>query len=284
MTNNKAGIGHNQKKDQVSDESIKETVKKVIIESFKSWEKNKLKKGIDTEHVLLDIISPKERLIATIIQSLQTSLGQKLWEKLTVELSKLNSFEVCDKKLFFAPKTTHFNGVISKWKSKRENYENISLKGFIKDLIKEIKEFKKTNKDIKKVAPPKGDGLDVWLKKNNVNYLLELKSPQVNAGNGNDFSHKLMKQYLYHLYWEPDSKVKVQLSIPYNPYNVPYEVAIKGRISPLLKNEDYLVDNDFWKFITGNKDAMKLIKESIHELKNEGELYNRINSLIKHFS
>jgi hypothetical protein len=42
MTNNKAGIGHNQKKDQVSDESIKETVKKVIIDSFKSWETNKL--------------------------------------------------------------------------------------------------------------------------------------------------------------------------------------------------------------------------------------------------
>ena len=252
MTNNKAGIGHNQKKDQVSDESIKETVKEVIIESFKSWETNKLKKGIDTEHVLLDIIAPKERLIATIIQSLQTSLGQKLWEKLTVELAKLNSFEVCDKKLFFAPKTTNFNSVISKWKSKRESYENISLKGYIKDLIKEIKEFKKTNKDIEKVTPPKGDGLDVWLKKNNVNYLLELKSPQVNAGNGNDFSHKLMKQYLYHLFWEPDSKVKVQLSIPYNPYNVPYEQAIKGRISPLLKND--------------------------------GELYKRISSLIKYFS
>ena len=284
MTNKTAGIGQNQKKDQVSDESIKETVKEVIIESFKSWETNKLKKGIDTEHVLLDIIAPKERLIATIIQSLQTSLGQKLWEKLTVELAKLNSFEVCDKKLFLAPKTTNFNSVISKWKSKRESYENISLKGYIKDLIKEIKEFKKTNKDIKKVTPPKGDGLDVWLKKNNVNYLLELKSPQVNAGNGNDFSHKLMKQYLYHLFWEPDSKVKVQLSIPYNPYNVPYEQAIKGRISPLLKDEDYLVDNNYWKFITGNENSMKLLKESFNELKNDGELYKRISSLIKHFS
>ena len=284
MTNNKVSIGKNQKTDQVSDESIKETVKEVIIESFKSWETNKLKKGIDTEHVLLDIIAPKERLIATIIQSLQTSLGQKLWEKLTVGLAKLNSFEVCDKKLFLAPKTTNFNSVISKWKSKREIYENISLKGYIKDLIKEIKEFKKTNKDIKKVTPPKGDGLDVWLKKNNINYLLELKSPQVNAGNGNDFSHKLMKQYLYHLFWEPDSKVKVHLSIPYNPYNVPYEQAIKGRISPLLKNEDYLVDNEYWKFITGNENSMKLLKESFNELKNDGELYKRISSLIKHFS
>ena len=135
-----------------------------------------------------------------------------------------------------------------------------------------------------KITPPKGDGLDVWLKKDNVNYLLELKSPQVNAGNGNDFSHKLMKQYLYHLFWEPDSKVKVQLSIPYNPYNVPYEQAIKGRISPLLKDEDYLVDNNYWKFITGNENSMKLLKESFNELKNDGELYKRISSLIKHFS
>ena len=80
MTNNIAGIGHNQKKNEISDEIIKETVKQVVIDSFNSWEKNKIKKGIDTEHVILDIIAPKERLVATIIQSLQTSLGQKLWE------------------------------------------------------------------------------------------------------------------------------------------------------------------------------------------------------------
>ena len=68
----------------------------------------------------IDKIAPNERLIATIIQSLQTSLGQKLWEKLVVELAKLNSFEICNKKLFFAPKTDYFNKIISKWKTKRE--------------------------------------------------------------------------------------------------------------------------------------------------------------------
>ena len=66
----------------VSDERIKVTVKNVIENSFSSWKKNKLKKGIDTSHLLLDVIAPNERLVATIIQSLQTSLGQKLWEKL----------------------------------------------------------------------------------------------------------------------------------------------------------------------------------------------------------
>ena len=284
MTNNKIGIGHNQKNEGVSDESIKKTVEQVVVGSFASWEKNKLKKGIDTEHVILDIIAPKERLVATIIQSLQTSLGQKLWEKLTVELAKQNSFEICDKKLFCAPKTNFFNQTISEWKSKRENNENITLDGYVEDLIKKIKEFKKNNKDVEKIKPPKGDGLDVWLKKDNINYLLELKSPQLNAGNGNDFSHKLMKHYLYHLFWEPNSKVKAQLSIPYNPFDVPYEIAEKGRISPLIKDEDYLVDNDFWKFITGNDNAMSIIKESIHELKDKGELYKKINSLIKHFS
>ena len=277
------GIGHNQISSEVSDELIKKTVKSVVISSFDSWKENKLKKGIDTEHVILDIIAPKERLIATIIQSLQTSLGQKLWEKLTKELAKLNSFEVCDKKDFFKPKTEHFKYIIEKWKTKREDNNNITLEDYIKDLKKEIKKYKKKFKETKKIKIPKGDGLDVWLKKDNINYLLEIKSPHINAGNGNDFSHKLMKQYFYHLFWNPESEVKAQLAIPYNPFNEPYEKAEKGRISPLIKNEDYLVDNDFWKFITGNKNSMKLLKESISELKEDGDLYKKITSLVDHF-
>ena len=79
----------------VSDEIIKKTAKNVIENSFSSWKKNKLKKGIDTSHLLLDVIAPNERLVATIVQSLQTSLGQKLWEKLTIELAVQNSFEIC---------------------------------------------------------------------------------------------------------------------------------------------------------------------------------------------
>ncbi len=277
------GIGHNQISSEVSDELIKETVKSVVISSFDSWKENKLKKGIDTEHVILDIIAPKERLIATIIQSLQTSLGQKLWEKLTKELAKLNSFEVCDTKDFFKPKTEHFKYIIEKWKTKREDNNNITLEDYVKDLKNEIKKYKKKFKETKKIKIPKGDGLDVWLKKDNINYLLEIKSPHINAGNGNDFSHKLMKQYFYHLFWNPESKVKAQLAIPYNPFNEPYEKAEKGRISPLIKNEDYLVDNDFWKFITGNKNSMKLLKESISELKEDGDLYKKITSLVDHF-
>ena len=277
------GIGHNQISSEVSDELIKKTVKSVVISSFDSWKENKLKKGIDTEHVILDIIAPKERLIATIIQSLQTSLGQKLWEKLTKELAKLNSFEVCDKKDFFKPKTEHFKYIIEKWKTKREDNNNITLEDYVKDLKKEIQKYKKKFKETKKIKIPKGDGLDVWLKKDNINYLLEIKSPHINAGNGNDFSHKLMKQYFYHLFWNPESKVKAQLAIPYNPFNEPYEKAEKGRISPLIKNEDYLVDNDFWKFITGNKNSMKLLKESISDLKEDGDLYKKITSLVDHF-
>ena len=281
--NKEIGIGHNQISSEVSDKLIKETVKSVVISSFDSWKENKLKKGIDTEHVILDIIAPKERLIATIIQSLQTSLGQKLWEKLTKELAKLNSFEVCEKKDFFKPKTEHFKYIIEKWKTKREDNNNITLEDYIKDLKKEIKKYKKKFKETKKIKIPKGDGLDVWLKKDNINYLLEIKSPHINAGNGNDFSHKLMKQYFYHLFWNPESEVKAQLAIPYNPFNEPYEKAEKGRISPLIKNEDYLVDNDFWKFITGNKNSMKLLKESISELKEDGDLYKKITSLVDHF-
>tara|TARA_B100000780_G_C21017059_1_gene407464 strand:+ start:52 stop:906 length:855 start_codon:yes stop_codon:yes gene_type:complete len=279
----KIEIEHNSTTKSISDKKIKETVKTVVINSFESWKNNKLKKGIDTTHVILDIIAPKERLIATIIQSLQTSLGQKLWEMLTKELALLNSFEVCDKKEFCKPKTDHFDYIINKWKSKREDNSDVSLQGYLEELKKEIKKYKKENKETQKVKIPKGEGLDVWLKKDNINYLLEIKSPHINAGNGNDFSYKLMKQYHYHLFWNPESNVKAQLAIPYNPFDEPYEKAEKGRISPLIKNVDYLVDNDFWKFITGNENSMKLLKESITELKEDGDLYKKITSLVDLF-
>ena len=43
------------------------------------------------------------------------------------------------------------------------------------------------------------------------------------------------------------------------------------------------MDNDFWKFITGNKNSMKLLKEAIIELKEDGDLYEKITSLVDHF-
>ena len=269
----------------VSDERIKVTVKNVIENSFSSWKKNKLKKGIDTSHLLLDVIAPNERLVATIVQSLQTSLGQKLWEKLTIELAVQNSFEICDKKIFThsRPKTKQLDFLVDKWHSKRADGTKVSLNGYIRELKKEIKKKQKKFKKVEKVKVRKGDGVDVWLKKNNKNYLLELKSPHINAGNGNDFSKKLMRQYQYHLFWDHKSKVKAYVAIPYNPFDVPYEKAEKGRISPLIKNQDYLVDNDYWKFITGNENSMKIFKEVISELKDDGSMYNELDALITHF-
>lgn len=269
----------------VSDEKIKEIVKDTTKNSFHSWKKNKLKKGIDTSHLLLDQIAPNERLIATIIQSLQTSLGQKLWEKLTIELASQNSFEICDKKIFqnSRPKTKQLDFLIDKWHSKRADGTKVSLNGYIRELKKEIKKNQKEFKKIQKLKVRKGDGVDVWLKKKNKNYLLELKSPHINAGNGNDFSKKLMRQYHHHLFWDYKSKVKALVCIPYNPFDIPYEEAEKGRISPLIKNEDYLVDNDYWKFITGNGNAMKIFKEVIEDIKEDGSMYGELDALIKHF-
>ncbi len=269
----------------VSDEKIKKIVKNIFIDSFNSWKENKLKKGIDTSHILLDQIAPNERLIATIIQSLQTSLGQKLWEKLTVDLAKQNSFEICDKKIFqnSRPKTKDLDFLIDKWHSKRADGIRVSMNGYIRELKKEIKKKQKEFKKVQKAKVRKGDGVDIWLKKKTKNYLLELKSPHINAGNGNDFSKKLMRQYQHHLFWNYKSKVKALVCIPYNPFDIPYEKAEKGRISPLIKNQDYLVDNDYWKFITGNPNAMKIFKEVINEIKEDGSMYSELDTLINNF-
>ena len=284
MNNNKIIIGHNSKKKIVTDEKIKEIAKNLIVESFKSWRKNKEKKGITTEHFVLNLIAPKERLISAVIQSLQTSLGTKFWQNLVNQLAKENSFTICNVKEFYKPDTQKLNKLIDSWKSKRENFsEMITLVKFKKELIRKIKKNKKKFKKVKKVKATKGDGLDIWLKKNNVNYLFEIKSPHVNAGNGKDFSLKLMKMYHHHLFWSPDSKVFAKMAFPYNPFNVNYEIAQKGRLAPLLKNKDYLVGKDFWKFITGNVNCMDMLAESIKEANTESNLSDDIDYFIKKY-
>lgn len=266
---------------EVSKEKIKEITKKIITSSIKDWRKNKEKKGIDTSHFILEIIAPHERLISAIIQSCQTSLGN-FWEKLIKEIAKENNFTICNNKEFFKPNTNELNYIIDKWKTKRDEPEaNITLDDYKAELIKAIEDNLDDYKDISKKKATKGDGLDIWLKKNEINYLLEIKSPHVNAGSGKDFSLKLMKMYHHHLFWNPKSEVIAQMAFPYNPFEIDYETAQKGRIYPLIKNKDYLVGDDFWKFISGNNKCMTYLKEAISEANSEYGLYDDIEYFVK---
>ena len=273
----------NKKKIQkVSEQKIKEITKKRVVASIKKWRINKEKKGVDTSHFVLEIISPHERLVSAIIQSCQTSLGTTFWEELIREIAVENNFIICDKKQFFKPDTDKLNYIIDKWKTKREvPGASITLEEYKEELIKKIEENFEEFKNIDKKKAIKGDGLDIWLKKNDTNYLLEIKTPHVNSGAGKDFSHKLMKMYHHHLFWEPKSKVVAQMVFPYNPFEVAYEIAEKGRIAPLIKDVDYLVGDDFWKFISGNSKCMTYLKEAIIEANEESDLYGDIKHFIK---
>ena len=265
----------------VSEEKIKEITKRIIKDSIKSWRKKKEIRGIDTSHFVLNLISPYERLVSAVIQSCQTSLGTKFWENLIKEIAKENDFTICDNKEFFQPNTNELNYIIDQWKTVREESKTpVPLDGYKKELIKEIKANSKKFKNVKKIKPKKGDGLDISLKKNNINYLFEIKSPHVNAGAGKDYSLKLMKMYHHHLFWEPDSKVIVQIIFPYNPFEIDYDVAQKGRIDPLIRNIDYLVADDFWNFLSGNNNCMKYLKEAIIEANTEFGLYEDIKYFI----
>jgi len=272
----------NKKKIQeVSKKRIKEITKKRIVASIKDWRSKKEKKGIDTSHFVLELISPYERLVSAIIQSCQTSLGTTFWENLIKEIAAENNFTICDKKQFFKPNTDKLDYIIDKWKTKREAPgASITLDKFREELVKKIEDNYEEFQKIDKKKASKGDGLDVWLKKDDTNYLLEIKSPHVNAGSGKDFSHKLMKMYHHHLFWEPKSKVVAQMAFPYNPFEVAYEVAQKGRVAPLIKNIDYLVGDDFWKFISGNPKCMQYLKEAIIEANEESNLYEDIKYFI----
>ena len=63
-------------------------------------------------------------------------------------------------------------------------------------------------------------------------------------------------------------------------FEIDYDVAQKGRIDPLIRNIDYLVADDFWDFISGNKNCMKYLKEAIIQANTEFGLYEDIKYFI----
>ena len=148
---------------------LKEIIKETVTQSVTAFFLNK---DVETIHVLDDIF-PKERRIRSLIGGLETSLGTRLWEPLARAFASENGFEVLDQK------DLNKNGIpllvpnelqncFSEWKTKRQLYEGIPLDGYIQELRDIIKSLDLS--EVSYTAMPKGEGVDVWLKKDNVEY------------------------------------------------------------------------------------------------------------------
>jgi hypothetical protein len=114
--------------------------------------------------------------------------------------------------------------------------------------------------------------------------LFDIKTVQVNANSGNSFNETVILWTAFYKYVNgiDANNVKAMLVFPYNSSNENNDDGwwndFGGRISPLTKN-DIFVGNQYWSFLTDNKNALKQIISAIEELNNDKgfkDLYQKV--------
>ena len=98
------------------------------------------------------------------------------------------------------------------------------------------------------------------LRKNNIEYLIDIKTVQLNAGGGPKFNHNLLNWYAYAALRKTKSDLKCLICFPYNPHDpIDYWRKEGGKVKPLIPSDEALVGDEFWDFLSGMKGTTKLI-------------------------
>lgn len=222
-----------------------------------------------TKHVILDSIFPIERRIRSIIGGLETSIGIKIWEKLSYEFARKSGFEIKDTKQFRKPKVLpkRVSDYLSKMKQERENSPYDSN---FQDVLSDLRSICKEESDdnLTYVNTSSGDGIDMWFVKDGVNYIFDTKTVQINAGGGNNFANKVLHWYAYFWLRFPNEKILAGIVFPYSPYAPTFDSASwwknnGNRAKPMQRGNDAFVQDEFWDLITGTKNSWSKIKIGI---------------------
>lgn len=145
---------------------------------------------------ILNLLIPKERKIRSIVGGIETSMGRTLWEPLAKKLAKDNGFEVISTKLqapLHIPQS--LGNIISSLLEDRYKPKGMHTAQSTKDEIKKVCQIF-INEPIEKfVAAPKGNGVDIWLKKDDKNYLFDTKTVQPNISKFKNMLSQLIHWY-----------------------------------------------------------------------------------------
>lgn len=255
-----------------------EKVKNIIKSGVDNYLKSK--KGKEVNYHVLQEIFPVERRIRSIIGGLETSFGTTVWEPLAKYLAEQNGFTIKNEKKFEMPKDLpkEITDLINVWAEKRkESKSEIHLEEYIEELRKVIKSL---NLDYSKVEYTKltsGQGIDLWIEKNGIEYIVDIKTTQINKGDGIKFNDHILRWYAYRIFKDPDVNINAFIAIPFNPFEKAWDEVMGNRAKPLIFNKDIITDEKFWELISGNKDTYKNIIQSFKELKAENLLQKYID-------
>ena len=107
------------------------------------------------------------------------------------------------------------------------------------------------------------------MKKGGTEYLIDIKTVQINAGSGVKFNRNLLEWYTYRAL-DRVSHVQCLVAFPYNPYDEDYWKKEAGKVSPLMPGVEAKVETEFWDFLSGESDTYSRIIQAFAELSREG--------------
>ncbi|AZM97802.1 TdeIII family type II restriction endonuclease [Vreelandella venusta] len=239
---------------------IEDAVESSVTQFFKN-------KEVKVTHVL-DLIFPTERRIRSLIGGLETSMGTRVWEPLAKKFAEENGFIVHDEKKFnksvpiIPDKLRH---MISDFETKKKKDNSLRIKVFVDEARALINNYDLTANVVMQ-AMPKGEGVDVWLSKNEVHYLIDIKTNQINAGGGPKFLTNQLNWVCYQILQDANSHVNPILAFPFNPHETNFWVKEKGKVSPLIPGVEARVGDEFWDFLLGRRGTTKIIFKAFENL------------------
>ena len=225
---------------------------------------------------ILDIWFPVEAKIRSYIGGLETSLGTGLWENLAVRLASENGFEVLDEKEFndSVPNiNSDLRSLIAEFTTRAQD-DDIPMTTFLEELRVFIDSNNIASSSNQKLTS--GTGVDVWLKKGETEFMFDIKTVKPNRGAFNGYFQQLIYWNAHRVLQNNNIKLRTAIVFPYNPYKTPYWN--NKRCDPLVKSEDALSDNEFWKLLTDNDNALEEIFEGFHALNDNPEFIRLKNT------
>lgn len=169
---------------------------------------------------------------------------------------------------------------LSHWEEKRKNRDNeVTLADYVLSLKNKIIELdiKTENMNLKKITA--GKGIDLWLRKDNIEYIFDIKTNQINQNGGLSLNRNLMDQYTFRILQNPNVEVYCKITFPFNPFgNTDWWTAQGSRVYPLQPIVDAVVENEFWDFLSGEKNTWECIQQIFDELgkNNFGNKFSKI--------
>lgn len=260
-------------------EQIYNIVRETVINSITGYIRNR--RNLQPNFQILDLIIPTERRIRSVVGGMETSLGTTLWEPLAKAIARENGFEVINENLL---SPTNMPGMLQNTVQMliegRNNRNPIYNAEYCHERIREVCQNFIINPINDFQLPPRGFGVDIWLRKDGINYFFDTKTVQANVGTYSKCLNQVLNWYSYFYSRFPEQNASARIVFPYNPYgdNVFWDRTIGGGW-PLEPMNEGWVQNEFWDFCSGLDNTYSIIYEAFVNISETGDLEEIIQEI-----